>query len=562
MAQRGRRTEVELVEDDDVVDERPHRGRGGSAPGRHDGHGRRDRHASHDGLASGGRHGALSEDGDHGDHGRDGSPDGDEAHGRDGSRDEDDGDGITAPPHPGGRRRLRRRVAVGAALALVLAGAQVVTSAGEHAELAALRALPGVRDPLPATLDVTWRVPGDRLPGALGTGLEPLADPLLGARQTPTGFELVALDPATGADAWVRALTSAPVDAAAALGTPLPRCEPVGAVTGRPVEVVCLVTDAWTRDGGVIVQDVPATTSRLLRVRTDDGSVRTDLTVDAAPGVPATSFALLGDVAVLGHPGDAGALLVRGVDAATGAERWRRDGRPGDLLPGWAPVVRGTDGAVAVPRGTALDLLDAAGERLRPVRVREGGTVDEHVDAHGTARLVVAEGGRARAVTAAGTAVLPGPPAVTTVDDSSAGDLLLVASADGLHALEGADRRQRWSVALEDVQQVLVLRGRVHAVAPDGVHTYDARTGEPVWQRTHDAHDELPAGPVATDGAVLHVPVADEEGGGAARVLRLALTDGSAADEPVTLPPGLLAVRVGHDVVLGWRVDGDVVALR
>ncbi|MFC8192559.1 hypothetical protein ACFUMH_12965 [Cellulomonas sp. NPDC057328] len=550
MAQRGGRTEVELVEDDDVLDTRPHRGRGGRAPGRDDG-----------------RHGPQ-----HGPGGERGSAD-------DHAGEDDD---APAPPRPGARRRRRLRTAVGAALVLVLVGAQVATSASERAEVAALRALPGVRGPLPATLAETWRVPGDRLPVALGTGLDPLAGPLLGLRQTPTGVDLVALDPPTGADAWVRPLTSAPADVAEALGTPLPRCAPVGrtparpsparpsparpadagTATGRPAEVVCLVTDAWTRDGGVVVQDVPATTSRLLRVRTDDGSVRADHVVDATPGVPATSFALLGDVAVLGYPLDAGALLVRGVDAVTGEERWWRDGRPGDVLPGAPAVVHGTDGVVAVPRGATLQLLDADGRPVRPVRLREGGALHEHVDARGTSRLVVQEGPHARLVTAARTGRLPGPPATVTVDDGSAGDLLLAASAEGLHALEGPDLRQRWSVPVGDVQQVLVLRGRVHAVAPDGVRTYDARTGEPVWQRTHDARDEVPAGPVGTDGEVLHVPVADEEGGEVARVLRLGVADGRAADEPVAVPAGLLTVRVGHDVVLGWRTDGDVTALR
>ena len=62
--------------------------------------------------------------------------------------------------------------------------------------------------------------------------------------------------------------------------------------------------------------------------------------------------------------------------------------------------------------------------------------------------------------------------------------------------------------------------------------------------------------------SAITISVADEEGGGVARVLRLGVGDGRAADEPVAVPAGLLTVRVGHDVVLGWRTDGDVAALR
>ncbi|MFS0706286.1 PQQ-binding-like beta-propeller repeat protein, partial [Cellulomonas sp. 179-A 9B4 NHS] len=482
------------------------------------------------------------------------------------------------PGTPRARRRRRRALAAGVgAVAVALLGAQLVTDARERAVLAELRAVPGVRAPVPETLAEVWRVPVDRLPYPV----VPAGDGRLGARETATGTELVALDPATGADAWVLPLTSAPADAEDAIGTPFPTCDgPLAPGTARPGRLVCLVTDAWSRDAGLTSQEVPATTSRLVAVRTSDGAVVADHDVTAAPSdvgaagaahdaasaarpsVPATSLALLGDVAVLGHPVEPDAVLVRAVDVATGEELWRRPpvtigpaaGEPAALR------LRRAGDAVAVPGRGGFDLVARDGTVLRHVAAgptaRTGGGLSLPEDDG----LLVLDDDGWRLATPQRDVRLPGTPLVAAVDDGSAGGLVLAVTADGLHALATTTGAQRWSVSLPGVESALVVRGRVHALAPDGVHTYDARTGAPLWQRTHGVHDQYPAGPAATDGQQLYVPVTDEDGGGTV-LLRLGLGDGRAAT-PLTVPRDVVSVSPRSQPLVGWTADGVAVGLR
>ncbi|TGY84945.1 PQQ-binding-like beta-propeller repeat protein, partial [Cellulomonas shaoxiangyii] len=461
-------------------------------------------------------------------------------------------------PSPAPARRRRRRFAVaGAALAVVLLGAQLVTDARDRAALAELRTVPGVRAPLPDALTEVWRLPLDRLPRPV----VPTGDPLTGVRGTPDGSELVALAPATGADAWVVPLTSAPADAVDTLGTPQPTCHAGAATTGRPALLVCLVTDAWSRDAGVLAHDVPPTTSRLVVVRATDGTVVAEHATDAGPGTPATSLALLGEVAVLGHPVEPDTLLVRGVDVTTGEERWRREpptGRP--LLGLDARGVRRVDGAAAVRDVDGVELLDAEGTLVRRARVPADATVAWTDGADGRGRLLVTDGEQWHLVTQRLNVLLPRPPVDVPVDDGSGGRLVLAATRAGLHAVDTATGRQRWTVSVDEVHSALVVQGRVHAVAADGVHTYDARTGAPLWEHLHAVHDEAAAGTVGTDGRDLYVPVADEGEEQAVRLLRLALPDGRPST-PVAVPPGLSGLSTGPGPVLGRNAAGEVVGL-
>lgn len=482
-----------------------------------------------------------------------------------------DADGAPAPRRA--PRRWRPVAAGAAALVLLLLGAQVVADARARAALAELRDVPGVRAPLPAALTEVWRVPGDRLP----VPVPPTGDPLLGLRDTTTGTELVALDPATGADAWALPLTSAPAGAADVLGTPLPACDaPRSPGTARPARLVCLVTDAWSRDGGLVAQEVPATTSRLVVVRTSDGHVTAEHAVDVAPPapgaapdgaddgtpLPATSLVLIGDVAVLGHPVAPAGLLVRAVEVATGAELWRRAPAPAGPAAGepTTPRVRAADGAVAVPAPYGFALVARDGSLLRQVRVGPGALTGAALGLPGDRGLLVREDDRWRLVTSRRDVPLPGDPLVATVDDGSAGALVLSRTPQGLHAVAADSGTQRWSVPLPDAEQALVVQGRVHVLAPDGLHAYDARTGAPLWQRRHADHDESRAGPVATDGEHLLVPVAGRDGGDATGVVHVALDDGHAVSTR-PLPPGLLGVWPAPDPVLGWTGEGEAVGL-
>ncbi|QGQ18279.1 PQQ-binding-like beta-propeller repeat protein [Cellulomonas sp. JZ18] len=460
--------------------------------------------------------------------------------------------GATSDAGPGTGRRTarpgrRRLVLAAAAVVVVLVAAQVVSDARERAVLAGLRALPGVLAPVPDALDVRWRTPGDRLPLAvLGTG-----SALVGVRSTPAGTELAALDPATGADAWALPLTAPPAGARDALGTPVPWCSGSPAPPDAlPERVACLATDAWQRDAGLVPQDVPATTSRLVLVDTADGSVVADHVVDAAPGVPATSLALLGDVAVLAHP-VADGLLVRAVDATTGAARWTREAAGGS----GATALRSTDGGVLVPAPDGLELVDASGTVLRRVPLPPDARADVLWQPDGTPRAVLDAGGPWYLVGRARDVVLPGPPVHVAVDDGRAGPLVLATSEHGLHAVDGTTGDERWAAPVPGVHRALVLRGRVHAVTEEGVTTYDARTGEVVWARERPA-TEVWGGSVMTDGRDLLVPVADASTGEVLRLDRLALPDGRVGGT-VRVPPGLALVTTAGGLLTGWDLAGD-----
>lgn len=449
------------------------------------------------------------------------------------------------------RPRRRRPVLAGAVVvAAALVTAQVVSDARERAVLADLRALPGVLAPVPDALEERWRTDGGRLPlPVLGTG-----SALLGARSTPAGTELVAVDPATGADAWTRRLTAPPAGARDALGTPVPPCAATPAPPDAlPDRVACLVSDAWQRDAGLLPKDVPATTSRLVVLRTTDGAVTADHVVDVAPGAPATSLALLGDVAVLGHPVDAG-LLVRGVDTVTGAELWRRDAATG------AGAVQATDGAVLVPGTDGAELVDAAGAVLRRVPLPADSPAYAVPRHDGTPLAVVDARGPWWLVTRTRDLVLPGPPVAVTVDDERAAPLVLAGSEQRLHAVDATTGDERWSADAPGVHQALVLRGRVHAATDEGVTTYDARTGAVLWTHEHPAA-EVPAGLLLTDGADLLVPVADADDGELLRLDRLALADGRTGAS-VRVPPGLSSLGAMGGALTAWLLDGEgVVAL-
>ncbi|WP_136517981.1 outer membrane protein assembly factor BamB family protein [Cellulomonas telluris] len=464
-----------------------------------------------------------------------------------------------APEHAGRRPWTRRRRRTAAVAAVVVVGAllaaQSLSDARERAVLADLRAVPGVLDPLPDGPRPLWRTSADRLP----VPVMPSGSVLLGARLSPAGTALVALDPATGADAWTLPLSTPPADAPDALGTPLPRCAASPAPADvLPPRLLCLVTDAWQRDAGLLPQEVPPTTSRLLVVRTSDGAVVADHVVDAAPGAPATSVALLDDVAVLGHPVDAG-LVVRGVDPASGAELWRHGARPGGGVRAVLPRhVTAVDGAVVVPGPDGLDLLDAHGGLLRHVPVPAGAATEWARRADGVLQVGVRDGGSWRLVGRERDVLLPGPPVHVPVDDGRAGTVVLAASDRGLHVVDTSTGRQRWSVAAQDVHAALVLRGRVHVVGEEGVTTYDARTGASLWAWDYGP-EETGAGPVLTDGQDLLVPVGDAESGEARLLRRLAPSDGRTG-APLRLPPDLTSVAHTGGLLVGWALSSDEVA--
>lgn len=148
-----------------------------------------------------------------------------------------------------------------------------------------------------------------------------------------------------------------------------------------------------------------------------------------------------------------------------------------------------------------------------------------------------------------------GRPVMAAVDDSSAGDVALVSSAEGLRAVDLADGATLWSSTPVD-RVLLRLGGRLVVQDGDTLRALDVRSGDELW--SIDAPRGLdPADVPITDG-VRFLVLAPEASGMPARLTAHRLVDGAAVWS-ADLPTGTSTLRVKDGTVVAHGEDVTVV---
>jgi hypothetical protein len=187
--------------------------------------------------------------------------------------------------------RLRRSWPLAAGLVAVLLGGlavtQVVLDARERARLARLAQVPGVLQPLDASVGVLWTTDDQATPGALD-GSASVGDLSVGGYVDEAGERTVrAVRTRTGEVAWSTVVGVA--DPAARLrGTGYaPACS-ANDPADVPRQVVCLVTDsAYVASTDGPRTPVPATFARLVVIDPSTGKQRAQRDVPTSPdGAP------------------------------------------------------------------------------------------------------------------------------------------------------------------------------------------------------------------------------------------------------------------------------------
>jgi outer membrane protein assembly factor BamB len=416
------------------------------------------------------------------------------------------GDGSGRPPPV--RRRPGRGVvgaSAAAALALAVGIGTWVTTVGEQTRLAT----PGAVESLAVAPAPVWRVE------ATGTEVVPVGDALA----VSTGRGVAGIDARTGERRWHVLDETA-------------RCGPApGPGTGAagPGSVTCLTGPARRP---------------LARLLGPDGTASAPVDLGDALGrsVPAP------DGAALRWARTGGVVHLVLQDARSGDVRWRRSLPPDDVertsmcRPRVASLASvAVEDRLVVVRGCRVSAvlgldgtrLDDAGEAttLDVVRLAEGTTVrstSPRPGAEGRTELVSADGdvldsarGRVLRPRAAG----DGDDDVVVVARAHVVEAVETAPSTGPRALRGLwrlDAAVTQVAALADGVAVLVLEGRVLAV--------DARSGAQAWTWPPAGDPvDLSRGVLGafTDGATVALVVPDAESARRARMVALALRDGS-----------------------------------
>lgn len=399
---------------------------------------------------------------------------------------EDDPDGADAraaaradAPDPGPRRRARlpRGVRWGlVALAVVVVGTTTVTDRLESAAVdARLADVDGLSASLARPPVEAWRAPGDSVLGVVrGTVVA----------QGAGGRGTVGIDAAGGEVRWTQPDGCQMV---AVGGAPaLPWTTPL---EDRPDDLVlCLESPVAAGPAGAEGAAVPSRTAHVLDPVTGDVLRCLDLG-------PLSSVTTVGsDLLALGIAPDAHAEAARW-SLLTGERRWSY--RSPDVVPphdSWGSTV---DAAVVqLDIGPWSLTLDAAtGERIGRQRTRAvtPRVLDDTVEVGDGATATSSFDGRGRATTtvraADGTAraVFPGLLARPTVDDGSAGEVVLVVRSQrrgeppGIVGVDAATGTTAWR-SVAPVGRAAVVQGVALVDGDGGVRAVDATDGEPLWR--------------------------------------------------------------------------------
>lgn len=259
-----------------------------------------------------------------------------------------------------------------------------------------------------------------------------------------------------------------------------------------PSRLVCLVTDAVVR-----ITDQQATRStasevHLVVVDPGDGRVLAEHRLGA--DLSTFEAVLRGGLAVIGAS-SAGRSEAVGVDAASGAERWRAAVPAAGADGGFGAV--GFGDLVAVIGVTGLDVLGADGAVHRSVALTGFAGAMPRSDG----RLVLPDGSGTLVVGPDRDLRLDGTAVGITSDDGSLPGLTLV-SAGTMRAYDD-DGHQRWELSGASPAGVVVLGGVVYVTRDGGVTAVDGSTGTVRWRTDLP----VPLLPPVTDGRVLLVTV-------------------------------------------------------
>ncbi|GAB2465007.1 hypothetical protein GCM10027063_02960 [Promicromonospora xylanilytica] len=231
------------------------------------------------------------------------------------------GDGATGPAASGSPGRTWRAVAQAAAvLAVVLGTGLAVEGVRDHARIEQMRDVPGGVADVSSPLAETWAWHGTVGLGGGTTDVAVLGDVLA----FESDGELVALDPATGEEAWTVAL-----GADASCGPTLSPAQGDPATSA----LVCLRGPATAREAVVVGPRGVSAAPRLL----DDAEVRRHGSPHIGPDGTVLRAERVGSLSAIDVRGvrctDEGEctgvvtggrdLVLRAEDAATGAERWK-----------------------------------------------------------------------------------------------------------------------------------------------------------------------------------------------------------------------------------------------
>lgn len=402
------------------------------------------------------------------------------------------------PPRPTRRRRrARRRLAVGAVVVvLALAAGQWTSDVRERAAWNRLSDRTDVIAPLGRSVRVLWTLN----PSAFATANQGVSwrgtvvGPVLGADGS---VGITQLDDRDGHRRWTTRVLG-PDAGRVAQGETLDPDASCRRVPGDASRIVCLVLgDAVAKDGRPAAP-VGAAGTHLVVVDPRDGQLRADHTV--ASDVSTLGPVLPGGLAVMtASSAGAGAVQVVGVDAASGAERWRRATSRAPEDPGRIRLLPVGD-MVAVLGGSRLEVLGPDGTVHRSVTLAGNAGALPLADG----RLVVADLDGTLVVDPDRDVRLDGAPMRPAFDDGSVPGLTLVRSGT-LHAYD-SDGHQRWQLPGSSPTGVVVVRGVVYLTRDGDVVAVDGATGRVRW------HDALPVQPLApvTDGRVLLAALSTE----------------------------------------------------
>lgn len=438
------------------------------------------------------------------------------------------GDAAAGPPDDGlaARRsrvlRLARRWWPVPVLALAgVVAWQHASDAREQERVERLRATAGVlaetvTEPLEAR---EWGTPDtvEALLSGVGT-VDGLAVGVV--HPTTRRVDLVALDPATGEEAWRITLA----DQSDEPWGPGVRC-------GRSVGATL-----WCTVDEAVQRDADAATARTRLVEVDLAARSVAGTRDLPDGATA---AVVGDLLAVAAASPEG-VAVEGADAASGSPRWRT------VLEGAgpAPWLGEEDGRLLVWGASGAWLLDPADGRVQAegdgLAVADG----QVLDWEGSGVRLLGTDGR-------GTARADGTPVGVWPDDGSAGGLLVLRLGDGtpqgrVRAVDPGSGEVAWERALpqDGTSGLVLLDGVLYGAGGTAVWAVDAATGAEVWTAEGERSDASGTG-LLTDGVAL-LRAERAAGDGDRMLAAYRLTDGRR----------LWSAPLPEDVVTLWTQHG------
>jgi hypothetical protein len=313
------------------------------------------------------------------------------------------------------------------------------------------------------------------------------------------GVDVVALDLATGAEAWRTAVARLRTDPLAT------RCVQPGAPDeSTPPSVVCVAADQTASLDTEAGYARATTKARLLIIDAATGAVVSD-----GPTDPTTSVSALGTDLVIGRVDAGGHVQVTRKDPRATGDRWTftspvpipvdRAGRRGATV-----YVVGSH-VVAVSSGSWW-LLSDSGELLRSWTGPQDATggvqwltkTTQFTDAGATpdgiprTDAVVLATGR--------TFTAEGYPAATTVDDGSLAALTLMQSQANLVAHDAESGLTRWTTPLPADASMMVIDGQVICAGKTELRSIDGKSGQTLWTTPVSQPDQTAR---FTDGTVV-----------------------------------------------------------